>query len=66
MSSSDCPSCRLLTPLSGGLISSAVFLAFISIFSFVLWYYPIYTGWRRLHKRGAALLFCKLDTPIVS
>ncbi|KAL1407767.1 hypothetical protein Q8F55_007201 [Vanrija albida] len=41
----------------GGLISSAVFLVFITIFSFVLWYYPIYTGWRRLNKRGAAILF---------
>ncbi|BEJ15665.1 hypothetical protein CspHIS471_0502700 [Cutaneotrichosporon sp. HIS471] len=37
--------------------AGAGYLLFISILSFILWYYPIYTGWRRLHKRGAAILF---------
>lgn len=42
---------------SAGLSASLGFLVFISIFSFVLWYYPIYNGWRRVNKRGAAILF---------
>lgn len=42
---------------SAGLSASLGFLVFISIFSFILWYYPAYNGWRRVNKRGAAILF---------
>lgn len=45
------------THCSAGLGASAGFLGFISIFSFILWYYPVYNGWRRVNKRGAAILF---------
>jgi hypothetical protein len=39
--------------------TSIGYLVFIAVFSFVLWYYPVYTGWCRINKRGAAILFCK-------
>jgi hypothetical protein len=47
-----------LTP-SSGVATSAAYLVFITILSFVLWYYPVYTGWCRINKRGAAILFCE-------
>lgn len=39
------------------MISSIFYLVFIMLLSFVLWYYPVYNGWRRINKRGAAILF---------
>lgn len=49
--------CACANNCSAGLSASLGFLVFISIFSFVLWYYPVYNGWRRVNKRGAAILF---------
>ena len=61
----------LFDMFAGGSISSMGtsigYLVFIGVFSFVLWYYPVYTGWCRINKRGAAILFCEPQpTPTVN